>query len=250
MARRLTKEFAPNARRCLMADAPAAFEDRADKSLLIVDDDRPFSTRLARAMEGRGYQVRVAESVADGIAAIETEAAGLRRDRHAPRRRQRARRDRAPEEPPPGCPRRHPHRLRQHRHRGHGGEDGRLRLPGEARRCGRDPCRPDGAARRARRCRPKTRCRRTGCAGSTSSASTSSAAATSRKPPAASTCTAAPCSGSWPSARRGRVRLALPLPQRALLLRACESLRRARIRLSPLAGRGLPKAASLRSRRG
>jgi two-component system response regulator RegA len=50
----------------LMADAPAAFEDRADKSLLIVDDDRPFSTRLARAMEGRGYQVRVAESVSDG----------------------------------------------------------------------------------------------------------------------------------------------------------------------------------------
>jgi len=57
----------------LMADAPAAFEDRADKSLLIVDDDRPFSTRLARAMEGRGYLVRVAESVADGIAAIESE---------------------------------------------------------------------------------------------------------------------------------------------------------------------------------
>jgi two-component system response regulator RegA len=58
----------------LMADAPLAFEDRADKSLLIVDDDRPFSTRLARAMETRGYQVRVAESVADGIAAIESEA--------------------------------------------------------------------------------------------------------------------------------------------------------------------------------
>jgi two-component system response regulator RegA len=46
----------------------------ADKSLLIVDDDRPFSTRLARAMESRGYQVRVAESVADGLAAIESEA--------------------------------------------------------------------------------------------------------------------------------------------------------------------------------
>ena len=56
-----------------MADAPVAFEDRADKSLLIVDDDRPFSTRLARAMEGRGYQVRVAESVADGIAAIDSD---------------------------------------------------------------------------------------------------------------------------------------------------------------------------------
>ena len=57
-----------------MADAPVPFESRADKSLLIVDDDRPFSSRLARAMEGRGYQVRVAESVADGIAAIENEA--------------------------------------------------------------------------------------------------------------------------------------------------------------------------------
>jgi two-component system response regulator RegA len=58
----------------LMADATVAFDDRADKSLLIVDDDRPFSTRLARAMEARGYQVRVAESVADGLSAIESEA--------------------------------------------------------------------------------------------------------------------------------------------------------------------------------
>jgi len=58
----------------LMADAPLAFEERADKSLLIVDDDRPFSTRLARAMEARGYQVRVAESVAEGLSAIEAEA--------------------------------------------------------------------------------------------------------------------------------------------------------------------------------
>jgi two-component system response regulator RegA len=57
-----------------MADTPIAFEDRADKSLLIVDDDRPFSTRLARAMEARGYQVRVAESVAEGLSAIESEA--------------------------------------------------------------------------------------------------------------------------------------------------------------------------------
>ena len=56
------------------ADASAAFEARTDKSLLIVDDDRPFSARLARAMEARGYQVRVAESVAEGIAAIEGQA--------------------------------------------------------------------------------------------------------------------------------------------------------------------------------
>lgn len=46
----------------------------AETSLLIVDDDRPFSTRLARAMEGRGYEVRVAETVADGVAAIEAQA--------------------------------------------------------------------------------------------------------------------------------------------------------------------------------
>ena len=57
-----------------MADAPLALDALADKSLLIVDDDRPFSTRLARAMEGRGYLVRVAESVADGLAAVESEA--------------------------------------------------------------------------------------------------------------------------------------------------------------------------------
>jgi two-component system response regulator RegA len=41
-----------------------------DRSLLIVDDDRPFLTRLARAMETRGYAVRTAETVADGMAAI------------------------------------------------------------------------------------------------------------------------------------------------------------------------------------
>jgi two-component system, response regulator RegA len=47
---------------------------RADNSLLIVDDDRAFSTRLARAMEGRGFAVRVAETVAEGVAAIEAQA--------------------------------------------------------------------------------------------------------------------------------------------------------------------------------
>ena len=57
-----------------MPEAVGAVEAQGDKSLLIVDDDRPFSTRLARAMEGRGFQVRVAESVADGIAAVETQA--------------------------------------------------------------------------------------------------------------------------------------------------------------------------------
>ncbi len=45
----------------------------ADRSLLIVDDDKPFLTRLARAMETRGYAVRTADNVADGIAAVMSE---------------------------------------------------------------------------------------------------------------------------------------------------------------------------------
>ena len=41
--------------------------DFADKSLLIVDDDGPFRDRLARAMEKKGFQVKQAESVVQGI---------------------------------------------------------------------------------------------------------------------------------------------------------------------------------------
>jgi two-component system response regulator RegA len=41
-----------------------------DKTLLIVDDDRAFLTRLARAMEGRGFIVTIAQSVAEGLAVI------------------------------------------------------------------------------------------------------------------------------------------------------------------------------------
>ncbi|PSM19323.1 ActR/PrrA/RegA family redox response regulator transcription factor [Nitratireductor alexandrii] len=39
-----------------------------DRSLLIVDDDRPFLTRLARAMELRGFVVETAESVEEALA--------------------------------------------------------------------------------------------------------------------------------------------------------------------------------------
>ncbi len=38
-----------------------------DKTLLIVDDDKPFLTRLARAMEQRGFVVDTAESVAEAV---------------------------------------------------------------------------------------------------------------------------------------------------------------------------------------
>jgi two-component system response regulator RegA len=53
-----------------MADLAAAMP--ADRSLLIVEDDKSFLQRLARAMEGRGFIVTTAESVADGLAQLET----------------------------------------------------------------------------------------------------------------------------------------------------------------------------------
>ena len=41
-----------------------------DNTLLIVDDDRAFLTRLARAMETRGFDVEAAASVAEGLASL------------------------------------------------------------------------------------------------------------------------------------------------------------------------------------
>ena len=38
-----------------------------DTSLLIVEDDKPFLTRLARAMETRGFVVDTAESVEEAV---------------------------------------------------------------------------------------------------------------------------------------------------------------------------------------
>ena len=47
---------------------PAASTE--DKSLLIVDDDKPFLMRLSRAMEARGFVVTTADTVAEGLTAI------------------------------------------------------------------------------------------------------------------------------------------------------------------------------------
>src|SRR3954447_16396195 len=52
-----------------MAEARATAPDR---TLLIVEDDKSFLQRLARAMEGRGFHVATAESVADGLIHLET----------------------------------------------------------------------------------------------------------------------------------------------------------------------------------
>ncbi|MEQ1710144.1 MAG: ActR/PrrA/RegA family redox response regulator transcription factor [Hyphomicrobium sp.] len=38
-----------------------------DRSLVIVDDDKSFLLRLGRAMESRGFEVRMASSVVEGI---------------------------------------------------------------------------------------------------------------------------------------------------------------------------------------
>ena len=57
-----------------MGTLAAAQSEGADNSLLIVDDDKPFLTRLAKAMEARGYQVRTADSLETGKAAIKQSA--------------------------------------------------------------------------------------------------------------------------------------------------------------------------------
>jgi len=45
-----------------------------ERSLLIVEDDKSFLQRLARAMETRGFVVTTAESVADGLLQVEKTA--------------------------------------------------------------------------------------------------------------------------------------------------------------------------------
>src|SRR3981189_271502 len=53
-----------------MADFAAAMP--SDRSLLIVEDGKSFLQRLARAMEGRGFTVTTADSVAEGLTQLET----------------------------------------------------------------------------------------------------------------------------------------------------------------------------------
>jgi two-component system, response regulator RegA len=55
--------------RTLTAGAPPG-----ERSLLIVEDDKSFLQRLARAMEARGFVVATAESVADGLLQVEKAA--------------------------------------------------------------------------------------------------------------------------------------------------------------------------------
>jgi two-component system, response regulator RegA len=50
--------------------ASPAILGMADRNLLIVEDDKAFLERLARAMEARGFIVRTSETVADALAQI------------------------------------------------------------------------------------------------------------------------------------------------------------------------------------
>ena len=45
-----------------------------DRSLVLVDDDKAFALRLARAMEMRGFEVRTAHTVAEGMMLIRQSA--------------------------------------------------------------------------------------------------------------------------------------------------------------------------------
>jgi two-component system response regulator RegA len=54
-------------------DIELTLRDTDDRSLLVVDDDEPLRTRLAQALEARGFRVRTAESIAAGIASIKAE---------------------------------------------------------------------------------------------------------------------------------------------------------------------------------
>ena len=57
-----------------MTDEVVFANPDADKTLLIVDDDKPFLQRLARAMELRGFEVDTAGSIAEGLARVEARA--------------------------------------------------------------------------------------------------------------------------------------------------------------------------------
>ena len=57
-------------RRISILNAITELNDQTDRSLLIVEDDKPFLERLSRAMETRGFAVTSCDTVSDGLAQI------------------------------------------------------------------------------------------------------------------------------------------------------------------------------------
>ena len=180
-----------------------------ERSLLIVEDDKSFLQRLARAMEGRGFTVATAESVADGLLQVEKAAPAfavvdMRLGDGNGLDVISAMKKRRPE-------------ARAIILTGYGniatavnavklGAVDYLAKPVDA----DDVASALLALDIKRSIRRKTRCRRTAYVGSISSAFTNSAAATFRKPHGGSTCTVARCNGFSQSARRNNQRLQFP----------------------------------------
>ena len=176
----------------------------ADRTLLLVDDDKAFLTRLERAMEKRGFEVRSADTVAAGLSAVEAAppafaVVDLRLEDGNGLDVVDALHKKRPD-------------ARAVVLTGYGniatavtavklGAVDYLSKPADADDVINALLATGEAGRRRR---PKTRCRPIASAGSTSSASTSCATATSPRPRGGSTCTAAPCSASSPSARRSK----------------------------------------------
>ena len=57
-----------------VAERAAKEKIPSERTLLIVEDDRSFLQRLAKALEQRGFTVATAESVAEGLAQVEKAA--------------------------------------------------------------------------------------------------------------------------------------------------------------------------------
>jgi two-component system response regulator RegA len=53
-----------------MTDLSAAIAALPEKSVLVMDDDAPLRTRLGRALESRGFEVRQAGSVAEAMQSV------------------------------------------------------------------------------------------------------------------------------------------------------------------------------------
>jgi two-component system response regulator RegA len=57
-----------------VSDQAAHIQIHGERTVLLVEDDRSFLQRLAKALEGRGFEVRTAESVAEGLVQVERAA--------------------------------------------------------------------------------------------------------------------------------------------------------------------------------
>jgi two-component system, response regulator RegA len=57
-----------------VTEAPAPVDFAGERTVLVVEDDRSFLQRLAKALEQRGFVVSTAESVADGLLQLEKSA--------------------------------------------------------------------------------------------------------------------------------------------------------------------------------